>query len=210
MKTLEDFTASTLLQVKSIKLQPQNPFLWATGWSSPIYCDFRKLLSYPRVRNIIKVEIARTILEKYPKVEMIAAVATNAIAMGMLVAEELGLPFVYVNPKPKDHGFENMIEGDLKPRQNVVIIEDQVSVGINSLKVVDVIRKNGCNVLGLVTIFNYNLPNTATKFKKAEVELVALSNFEAVICEALETNYITDDDVELLRQWQKNPAKWQK
>lgn len=210
MKQLEDFVAEVLLQVKAIKLQPHNPFVWATGWNSPIYCDNRKLLSYPRMRNIIKVELARTILERYPQVEVIAAVATNAIAMGMLVAEELGLPFVYVHPTPKDHGFENMIEGDLRPRQNVVVVEDQVSVGMNSLKVVDVIRKNGCRVLGLVTIFNYELPTTATKFRKEKVELTALSNFDAVLQQALETNYITEEDIASLRNWQKNPTKWQK
>ena len=210
MKNLESFIAQKLLQVKAIKLQPQNPFTWATGWNSPIYCDNRKILSYPRMRNIIKVELARQVIERYPEVEVIAGVAINAIAMGMLVAEELSLPFVYVHPNPKDHGLENMVEGDLRPRQNVVIVEDQVSVGQNSMKVADAIRKSGCKVLGLITIMDYEFPETVRRFKKADVELTSLCGFDAVLQRALETGYISEEDVTIFRNWQKNPSKWQK
>lgn len=210
MKELEDFVAQKLLQVKAIKLQPHNPFTWASGWDSPIYCDNRKLLSYPRMRNIIKIELARKVVEMYPDVDVIAGVATNAIAMGMLVAEELSLPFIYVHPTPKDHGFENMIEGDLRPRQNVVIIEDQVSIGQNSMKVVDAIRKNGCKVMGLISIFNYEFPDTARRFENADIEHHTLCGFEAVLQRALETGYISQEDVVIFRNWQKNPKKWQK
>ncbi len=208
MKELDDFITGKLLKLKAIKLQPQNPFIWATGWHSPIYCDNRKILSYPQVRNVVKIEMARIVAERYPEAEVIASVATNAIAIGVLVAEELGLPFVYVHPTPKDHGFENMIEGDLRPRQNVVVIEDQVSVGINSMKVVEAIRKDGCKVLGLVTIFNYELQDTLRRFKKGKVEMIALSTFSAVLKHALSTEYITEEGAETLQTWQKNPADW--
>lgn len=210
MKDLESFIAQKLLQVKAIKLQPMNPFTWATGWNSPIYCDNRRILSYPRMRNIIKAELARQVVERYPDVEVIAGVAVNAIAIGMLVAEELSLPFVYVHPNPKDHGFENMIEGDLRPRQNVVIIEDQVSVGHNSMKVAEAIRKNGCKVMGLITIMDYGFADTARRFKEAGVELISLCTFDAVLERARETDYISPEDVTIFRNWQKNPSKWQK
>ncbi len=210
MKDLDNFIAQKLLQVKAIKLQPRNPFIWGSGWVSPIYCDNRKILSYPRMRNIIKIELARKVVELYPDVEVIAGVATNAIAMGMLVAEELSLPFIYVHPTPKDHGFENMIEGDLRPRQNVVVIEDQVSVGDNSMKVVDAIRKNGCKVLGLISIFNYEFADTESKFEKADIEHHPLCGFNSILEQALQTGYITKEDVTLLQNWQKNPLTWKK
>ncbi len=208
MKQLNDFVASKLLRMKAIKLQPHNPFLWATGWNSPIYCDNRKILSYPQVRNVIKVELARIVAEEYPDVDVIAAVATNAIAMGVLLAQELGLPFIYVHSSPKDHGFENMIEGDLRPRQNVLVVEDQVSVGKNSMKVVETIRKNACKVVGMLAIFDYQLSATRQQFKKEEINLTALTNFEAVIRHALEEGYIREEDAEILQTWQKNPEKW--
>lgn len=210
MKPLQDYVASKLLQVKAIKLQPNNPFTWANGWESPIYFDSRKILSYPRIRTAIKVQMTRAILEQYPEVEVIAAVATNAIALGMMVAELLGLPFVYIHPEPKDHGFENMIEGDLRPRQNVVLVEDQLSIGRNSLRCVDAIRKNGCRVLGLVVIFNYELQKTALKFRDEEVELTALTNFYAILRHAVEIGYISESDVRIFHNWQKNPEEWQK
>ena len=210
MKPLQDYVAAKLLQVKAIKLQPHHPFLWGNGWESPIYFDSRKLLSYPNIRTAIKVQMARAVIEQYPEVEVIAAVATNAIAVGMMVAEVLGLPFVYIHPSPKDHGFENMIEGDLKPRQNVVVVEDQVSIGNHSMKVVDAIRQNGCKVLGMVTIFNYELPQTATYFSEAGVELTALTNFFAVLNRAIEIKYISGDDLKIFYNWQKNPEIWRK
>jgi len=142
MKLLEKQVADKLLKIKAVKLQPKNPFVWASGWNSPIYCDNRKTLSYPKVRNYIKLEIARTIQEMYPEVEVIAGVATGAIAMGAIVADTLGVPFIYVRPKPKDHGLENLIEGDLKPHQKVVVVEDLVSTGGSSLKAVDALRND--------------------------------------------------------------------
>lgn len=210
MKPLDDFIAGKLLKVKAVKLQPQNPFVWATGWHSPIYCDNRKLLSYPQIRNVITLEMARVVAEKYPETEVIAGVATNAIAIGVLVAEALGLPFIYVHPTPKDHGFENMIEGDLRPRQNVVVIEDQVSVGNNSMKVVEAIRKDGCKVPGIVSIFDYELQDTIKKFKKANIELTSLSNFNAILRHSSVTEKFTDNDIQILQAWHKDPATWQK
>ena len=155
MEKLENLVAENLLKIKAIKVQPQNPFTWASGWKSPIYCDNRKTLSYPDIRTFIKVEIARIIREKYPEVEVIAGVATGAIAQGAMVADELGLPFVYVRSAPKDHGLENLIEGDLKNSQKVVVVEDLVSTGKSSLKAVEAIRKAGCEVLGMIAIFTY-------------------------------------------------------
>ena len=171
MEALEIIVAEKLLQIKAVKLQPSNPFTWASGWKSPFYCDNRKTLSYPRLRAFIKLELARLILEKYPDVEVVAGVATGAIPQGALVADALGLPFVYVRPKPKDHGLENMIEGDLKPRQKVVVVEDLISTGGSSLKAVEAIRNNGAEVLGMVAIFTYGFPEARTRFAEAGVQL---------------------------------------
>ncbi len=208
MKPLQDYVAAQLLHVKALKLQPHNPFTWANGWESPIYFDSRKILSYPAIRTSIKVQMARVIMEQYPDTEVIAAVAPNAIAMGMMVAELLGLPFVYIHPEPKDHGFENMIEGDLRPRQNVVLIEDQVSIGRNSLRCVDAIRKNGCKMIGLVAIFTYELQKTSQKFRDVDVELTALTNFYAVLRHAVDIGYIAESDMKVFYNWQKDPEIW--
>lgn len=210
MKHLEDLVAERLLKVKAIKLQPNNPFTWASGWNSPIYCDNRKTLSYPPIRSFIKTELARLVMEKYPDVETIAGVATGAIAQGALVADALGLPFVYVRPTPKDHGLENMIEGDLKPKQKVVVIEDLISTGGSSLKAVEALRKDGSNVLGMMAIFSYGFPVAAANFEKAKVELTTLCNYEAVLRHALETDYISQDEIETLQEWRKDPANWKK
>lgn len=210
MKSLEKAVAEKLLKIRAVKLQPNNPFTWASGWFSPIYCDNRKTLSYPKVRTFIKVELARTILELYPDVEVIAGVATGAIAQAAMVADELGLPFVYVRSSPKDHGLENLIEGDLRPRQKVVVIEDLISTGGSSLKAVEAIRKDGCEVLGMVAIFTYSLPIAEDKFKNARVKLSALCNYEAVLLEALATNYISEDDMKTLKEWRENPSVWKK
>ncbi len=210
MNQLEEFVAARLLRIKAIKIQPKLPFTWVTGWNSPIYCDNRKILSYPQMRNIISVEMAHAIMQKYPDVEVIASVATNAIALGVLVADELGLPFVYVHPTPKTHGFENQIEGDLRPRQNVVVIEDQVSIGDNCLKVVEALRKNGGNVQGVMAIFHYELAETKKKFTKAGVTCEALCGFGAAIRQAQETEYITAEDANVLNAWHKSPATWKK
>jgi orotate phosphoribosyltransferase len=208
MKLIEKQVANKLLRVKAVKLQPRNPFIWASGWKSPIYCDTRKTLSYPQIRTYIKTQIARLILETYPDVEVIAGVATGAIAQAALVADELGLPMIYIRPTPKDHGLENLIEGDLRPRQKVVVVEDLISTGGSSLKAVDAIRNDGSEVLGMIAIFSYNFPVAEEKFKNAKVKLTTLSNYNSVLAEALATNYITEDDMETLNQWRMDPSTW--
>lgn len=208
MKLLEKQVADKLLKIKAVKLQPKNPFTWASGWKSPIYCDNRKTLSYPQIRTYIKIQLARVILEQFPDVEVIAGVATGAIAQGSLVADALGLPFIYIRPTPKDHGLENLIEGDLRPRQKVVVVEDLISTGGSSLKAVDAIRKNGSEVLGMVAVFTYDFPIAAEKFKAAKVKLFCMCNYDAVLTEALATNYITEDDIETLKKWRTNPSGW--
>ena len=208
MKTLEKSVAEKLLKIKAVKLQPNNPFIWASGWNSPIYCDNRKTLSYPQIRSYIKIELARLVLELYPEVEVIAGVATGAIAQGALIADALGLPFVYIRSAPKDHGLENLIEGDLRPKQKVVVIEDLISTGGSSLKAVEAIRNDGSEVLGMVAIFTYGFPVADQKFKKAKVKLTTLCTYDAVLSEALSTNYISVDDIETLQEWRQNPSTW--
>ena len=208
MGTLEKLFAEKLLKVKAIKLQPSNPFTWASGWKSPFYCDNRKTLSYPALRNFVKLEICRTILEKFGQVDAIAGVATGAIAQGALVAEELNLPFVYVRSSPKDHGLENLIEGELRPGMKVVVIEDLISTGGSSLKAVEAIRRDGCEVIGMVASYTYGFPVAIEAFKNAKVELVTLTNFEAVREVAVKTGYINEEDVALLDAWRKDPAHW--
>ena len=208
MKIIEKQVANKLLRVKAVKLQPRNPFIWASGWKSPIYCDNRKTLSYPQIRTYIKTQIARLILENYRDVEVIAGVATGAFAQAALVADELGLPMIYIRPTTKDHGLENLIEGDLRPRQKVVVIEDLISTGGSSLKAVDAIRNDGSEVLGMIAIFSYNFPVAEEKFKNAKVKLTTLCNYNAVLAEALATNYITEADMETLNQWRMDPSTW--
>lgn len=210
MKNTEKEIAERLLRIKAIKLQPQNPFTWASGWQSPIYCDNRKTLSYPDIRTYIKSALVQNILNLYPEVEVIAGVATGAIAQGALVAEELGVPFIYIRSTPKGHGLENLIEGDLKPKQKVVIIEDLISTGGSSLKAVEAIRKDGSEVLGMVAIFSYGFPIAVEQFKQAKVKLNTLSNYDAVLEQALSTNYITQTELNTLKSWRLNPAEWNK
>ena len=209
MKTVERLLAEKLLKISAIKLQPENPFVWASGWNSPIYTDNRRTLSYPEVRTFIKVELCRVIMENFGEVDAIAGVATGAIAQRALVAETLGLPYVYVRSAPKDHGLENLIEGNLKPGQKVVVIEDLISTGGSSLKAVEAIRNAGCEVIGMAAIFTYGFPVAARKFKSAQVELITLSNYNAMLETALETNYIKPEDLETLQEWRKDPASWQ-
>lgn len=209
MKKVERLIASKLLKIKAVKLQPSNPFVWASGWKSPIYCDNRKTLSYPPLRNLIKLELARIIREKYDQVDAIAGVATGAIAQGAMVAEELGLPFVYVRSTPKDHGLENLIEGDLKPGMKVVVIEDLISTGASSLKAVEAIRADGSEVIGMLAIFTYGFPVADEAFKKAKVELTALSNYEAVLELAVATNYIHESELQALQEWRNAPSTWE-
>lgn len=208
MNTLESIFAEKLLKVKAIKLQPSNPFTWASGWKSPFYCDNRKTLSYTDLRSFVKIELTRTILENFQDVDAIAGVATGAIAQGALVADALNLPFVYVRSKPKDHGLENLIEGELKPGMKVVVVEDLISTGGSSLKAVEAIRNNGCEVVGMVASYTYGFPVAEKAFVDANVKLITLTNYEAVVEQAVKTGYITEDDVEVLHEWRKDPAHW--
>jgi len=208
MKTLERLVAEKLLKIKAVKLQPANPFTWASGWKSPIYCDNRKTLSYPGVRTFIKLELARVISEKYEDADAIAGVATGAIAQGALVADLLGLPFVYIRATPKDHGLENLIEGELRPGSKVVVIEDLVSTGGSSLKAVEAVRNFGCEVVGMVAIFTHGFPVATKQFSDAKVTLTTLSNYDAVIEEAVRTDYIDESEITTLQEWRKDPANW--
>ncbi len=208
MKHLDLILSEKLVKISAIKLQPEKPFTWASSWNSPIYTDNRKTLSYPEVRSFIKVELSRIILENFPKADAVAGVATGAIAQGAMVADTLGMPYVYVRSTPKDHGLENLIEGDLRPGSKVVVIEDLVSTGGSSLKAVQAIRNAGCEVVGMVAIFSYEFPVATKSFKDADVKLITLSNYTALINAALETGFIRDSDVETLREWRKDPSIW--
>ena len=208
MNRLEKIFAEKLLKVKAIKLQPTNPFTWASGWKSPFYCDNRKTLSYPDLRSFVKIEITRIIMERFPEVDAIAGVATGAIPQGALVADSLALPFVYVRSKPKDHGLENLIEGELRPGMKVVVVEDLISTGGSSLKAVEAIRMNGCDVIGMVAAYTYGFDVAEKAFREAKVQLVTLTNYEAVVEAALESGYIKAEDIELLNKWRKDPAHW--
>ena len=210
MDNLKRDFASRLLQVKAIKLQPNNPFTWASGWLSPFYCDNRKTLSYPELRNYVKLELVHKVLECFPEAEVVAGVATGAIAQGALVADELNLPFVYVRSKPKDHGLENLIEGDLKPGMKVVVIEDLISTGGSSLKAVEAIRSNACEVIGMVASYTYGFPVAENAFREANVRFETLTDYEHVVAEALATGYISEHDVEVLHDWRQAPDKWKK
>ena len=208
MNTLESIFAAKLLNVKAIKLQPTNPFTWASGWKSPFYCDNRKTLSFPDLRTFVKVELTRTILENFPEAEAVAGVATGAIAQGALVADALGLPFAYVRSKAKDHGMANLIEGELQPGTKVVVVEDLISTGGSSLKAVEALRAAGYEVVGMVASYTYGFPVAEQAFADADVKLITLTNYEAVVAEALRTGYIADDQVPMLREWRKDPAHW--
>ena len=202
MKTVER------LKIRAIILQPNNPFTWASGWNSPIYTDNRKTLSYPDIRSLIKVELSRVILEKFGRPDAVAGVATGAIAQGALVADILGVPYVYVRSAPKDHGLENLIEGNLTPGMKVVVIEDLISTGKSSLKAVEAVRAAGCEVVGMAAIFTYDFPVAKEAFEKAGVELLTLSNYNAMLEAALDSNYISSTDMETLKQWRHDPAGW--
>lgn len=208
MDKMKKAFASKLLKIKAIKLQPNDPFTWASGWKSPFYCDNRKTLSFPELRNYVKLELTHAVLEHFPEAEAVAGVATGAIAQGALVADSLNLPFVYVRSKPKDHGLENLIEGELKPGMKVVVVEDLISTGGSSLKAVEAIRRSGCEVIGMVASYTYGFPVAKEAFENANVELVTLTDYEHVVAEALETGYISDADVQLLHEWRKDPAHW--
>lgn len=208
MKNVDRLLAEKLLKIGAIILQIDNPFTWASGWNSPIYTDNRKTLSYPDIRSFIKIELCRTILENFKDVDLIAGVATGAIAQGALVADELGLPYVYVRSTPKDHGLENLIEGTIKPGQKVLVIEDLISTGQSSLKAVEAVRSAGGVVQGMVALFSYGFPVAEENMRKAKVKLISLSNYNAMIDAAVASGYIQNSDVETLREWRTDPANW--
>lgn len=200
--------AEYLLQIKAIKLQPENPFTWASGWKSPIYCDNRKTLSYPVVRTFIRQQFVETIKKEFGKPDVIAGVATGGIAQGALVAQELGLPFVYVRSEAKKHGMTNMIEGVIEAGQSVVVIEDLISTGGSSLKAVEALREAGAIVKGMVAIFTYDFKTAADNFEAAKCQLITLSDYNILMEEALKNNYITERDVDSLKKWREAPDKW--
>ncbi|MCK5815092.1 MAG: orotate phosphoribosyltransferase [Flavobacteriaceae bacterium] len=201
-------TAELLLQIKAIKLQPNAPFTWASGWKSPIYCDNRTTLSFPQIRTYLRQEIANLVTETYGKPDVIAGVATGAIAIGVLVAEELGVPFIYVRPEPKKHGRQNQIEGYLEKGSNVVVIEDLISTGKSSLDSVIALKEAGAVVKGMFAIFSYGFDIATKNFKDANVELTTLSNYEVLIDTAKERNFISSKEVKILRDWRANPSEW--
>ncbi len=208
MKKSEKTIANLLLECHAIKLSPDKPFQWASGWKSPIYCDNRKTLAYPKIRKAIKYSFAELIKEKFLSTEAIAGVATGAIAQGALVADMLDLPFMYVRSEAKGHGLENLIEGDPQKGQRVVVIEDLISTGGSSLKAVHALRQFGCEVLGMVAIFTYGFPKAEAGFKDAGCNLVTLSNYEVLVDLALETGYISAGNLETLREWRQSPETW--
>ncbi len=199
-----------MLQIKAIKLNLQKPFTWASGWKSPIYCDNRKTLSYPKIRTYIRQQFASLIQEEFGVPDVIAGVATGAIAQGALVAQELGLPFVYVRSAPKDHGLANLIEGVVEKGQSVVVVEDLISTGSSSLKAVEALRDAGCDVKGMVAIFTYGFPAASENFAKAKCKLFTLSNYNALLEQAVESNFINEPDLPHLAEWREAPDKWGK
>lgn len=209
MGEIENKTASHLLESKAIILEPSNPFTWASGWHSPIYCDNRVSLSYPEIRNYIKEAFRTTIHKHFNAPDLIAGVATGAIAQGALVADIMHLPFAYVRPSAKEHGRQNLIEGRLQSGQKVVVVEDLISTGGSSLKAVDALRLAGADVLGMVAIFSYGFEVAIANFKKAGVELHTLTNYFVLIEMALASGDIQADQVEMLKQWREDPAAWQ-
>jgi len=210
MEKLEVKIAKELMQIKAIKLQPASPFTWASGWKSPIYCDNRKTLYYPGLRTYIKGQFSKLIKERRPDVEVIAGVATGAIAQGALVAEELGLPFVYVRSAPKGHGMGNLIEGDLQPGKKVVVIEDLISTGGSSLKAVEALRAAGSDVLEMFAIFTYGFQVAVDNFEKAGVKLTVLSDYETLVSTAVDSGYVSEEQLETLSEWRKDPGSWKK
>ncbi|MBT9190347.1 orotate phosphoribosyltransferase [Zobellia russellii] len=202
-------TAELLLQINAIKLKPENPFSWASGWKSPIYCDNRIILSYPVIRNFVREEMAKQVETLYGKPDIIAGVATGAIGIGALVADFLGLPFIYVRPEPKSHGRKNQIEGQLEANQTVVVIEDLISTGKSSLNAVDALTESGANVKGMLAIFTYGFDVAQTNFEEKNISLNTLSDYDHLIEQASETHFIKEEQLNTLLEWRKNPSKWQ-
>ena len=208
MDAIKKIFAGKLLEIKAIKLQPADPFTWASGWKSPIYTDNRKTLGYPDVRSFVKLELCHAIQEHFPEAEAVAGVATGAIAQGALVADELGLPYAYVRPKPKDHGMGNQVEGELTKGAKVIVVEDLISTGGSSLKAVAALREYGCEVIGMVASFTYGFPVAEEAFREAGVQLITLSDYNAVLEQAAATGYIKPEEIEVLKEWRKNPSEW--
>ena len=202
--------ADFLLQIKAIKLQPDKPFIWSSGIKSPIYCDNRKTLSYPKIRTYLRQQFTSVIQEEYGKPDVIAGIATGGIAHGALVAQDMGLPFVYVRSEAKSHGTEKLIEGEIEAGQSVVLIEDLISTGGSSLKAAEALKKEKCLVKGIVSIFNYNLAIAEENFKKSKVNVTSLCDYNTLIERALESNYITEKDLKPLQEWVKDPEGWKK
>ncbi|MDE5783274.1 MAG: orotate phosphoribosyltransferase [Prevotella sp.] len=200
--------AQKLMDIKAIKLQPNDPFTWASGWKSPIYTDNRKTLGFPQLRSFVKLELCHAIQEQFPEAQAVAGVATGAIAQGALVADELGLPYCYVRPKPKDHGMGNQVEGEIEKGTKVVVVEDLISTGGSSLKAVAALREYGVEVVGMVASFTYGFPVAEEAFREAGVKLVTLSDYNAVLEQAAETGYIKEEDKAVLSEWRQNPSEW--
>ncbi len=209
-KNIAAETAIQLLKINAIKLKPNEPFTWASGWKSPIYCDNRITLSFVAIRNFLRVNLAKIIEDKYGKPDVIAGVATGAIAIGVLVAQELGVPFIYVRPEAKKHGRKNQVEGHLERGQNVVVIEDLISTGKSSLNAIIALNEANANVKGMVAIFNYGFDIATSNFKKAKVELTTLCNYSTLLEQALKTDYITENDLDSLKEWREDPSSWGK
>ncbi|MDY6148256.1 MAG: orotate phosphoribosyltransferase [Porphyromonas sp.] len=207
-QTTSQTIARMLLQIKAVKLQAKNPFTWASGWKSPIYCDNRKTLSYPTERNYIKWAFCKLITEQYPQAECIAGVATGAISWGSLVADALGLPFVYIRSAAKDHGMQNLIEGDLKKNSKVVVIEDLISTGGSSIKAVEAIKEAGADVLSLIAVYTHGFKQAEDLFSKINIPMTTLSHYDDVIAMAVSSGYITASEVKMLQEWRKNPSEW--
>ncbi|TDS16229.1 orotate phosphoribosyltransferase [Sphingobacterium paludis] len=208
LNEVEQKVAESLLQIKAIKLQPKNPFTWASGWKSPIYCDNRITLSYPAIRTYIRQKLSQLIQEEFGTVEMISGVATAGIPQGVLVAQDLGLPFTYVRSSAKGHGRQNLIEGEVVSGQRVVVIEDLISTGKSSLQAVEALREAGCNVVGLVSIFTYGFDAAISNFAEAKCPFFSLCNYDALIKVAVTNSYVLESDVALLEQWRRDPSAW--
>ncbi len=206
--TIAEQTADFLLQIKAIKLEPSNPFTWASGWKSPIYCDNRKTLSYPKIRKYLAESFATTVKQQFPDVEVIAGVATGGIAVGVLVAEILDLPFIYIRSSAKSHGMTNQIEGAYEAGQKMVVIEDLISTGGSSLKAVNALREADCEVLGMVAIFTYGFEKAITNFKEANCKVFTLSNYATLIERAKTSGYVSQEDVSRLQEWRQAPDQW--
>lgn len=208
LKTPDKLLAEKLLHISAIQLQPESPFIWASGWNSPIYTDIRKALSYVDVRNFIKIELSKSIIENFPEADAIAGVAKGAIAFSAITADSLCLPYSFVRSTPKDHGLENLIEGNLKPGWKVVVVEDLISTGGNSIKAVEAIREAGCEPIGLISVFNFEFPLAAQRFNKENLPVVNLLTYTSMLEVARDIHYLSDSDVETLREWREDPSSW--